>query len=107
MKSNQRPPWGHTGKVALKAALETLSSRAYHWRMERKVTKAQKGKLGTKFTTTNGVVGYVASEVPTAALEGLLAKLLTKAGDLKQEGSSNDHATTVAAGCNSQVSVSI
>lgn len=103
MKGTQRPPWGTTAR----ATLETLASRAYHWRMDLKVTKARAGKHGTKLTTTTGVVGYVAPDVPTAALEGLLGKLLAKAVDLKQQGSSNDHATTVGAGCNPKVSVSI
>ncbi|MDT8992769.1 hypothetical protein RQP54_17990 [Curvibacter sp. APW13] len=75
--------------------------------MESKIIRAQRGKPATKHTTTDGVVGYVAPDVPTAALEGLLGKLLAKAVDLKPQGSSNDHATTAGAGCTPKVSVSI
>lgn len=86
--------------------LETLASRAYHLRMDLKVTKARTRTNGTKLTTTTGVVGYVAPDVPTAALEGLRGKLLAKTVEPKHLGSSNAHVTTFDAGCNPKVTVS-
>lgn len=43
----------------------------------------------TKWTATAEFVGYVAPEVPDAALEGLLGKLLARSVDLKSTRTAN------------------
>lgn len=75
--------------------------------MDLKATRARIRTHGTKLTTTSGVVGYMAPDVPTEALEGLRGKLLAKTVDSKQQGSSNDQAPAVGAGCNPKVTDSI
>jgi len=40
------------------------------------VITAQNGKQVTKIVTTSGVVGFIAADVPLAAIEGLYKKLL-------------------------------
>lgn len=43
----------------------------------------------TRWTATAEFVGYVAPEVPDAALEGLLGKLLARSADLERTRTAN------------------
>ena len=45
---------------------------------------AQNGKYVTKITLENGAVGWLASDVPKAALEGLMRKLLRRQAKLQK-----------------------
>ena len=48
------------------------------------VITAQNGKEVTKIVTASGVVGFIASDVPLAAIEGLYKKLLAQQEKLNQ-----------------------
>lgn len=48
------------------------------------VIPAQNGKNVTKIVTASGVVGFIASDVPVAAIEGLYQKLLVQREKLNQ-----------------------
>ena len=48
------------------------------------VITARNGKQVTKIVTAAGVVGFIASDVPLAAIEGLYQKLLVQQEKLNQ-----------------------
>jgi hypothetical protein len=51
--------------------------------MDSKIIPAHNGKHVTKIKTPNGTVGYVASDVPMAAIEGLYRKLMARRSKLE------------------------
>ncbi len=93
----------------IKLWLANLALRAYHSLMDSKIIPAHNGKFVTKLTTPDGVVGYVASDVPMAALEGLHRKLVARLAKLeaKKESTTNELKTASRAGRSSKVSISV
>lgn len=67
------------GTAPVLTYLAPLAPHAYHSPMPSRVKNPEKKRAFIKVTTPCGVVGFVASDVPIAALEGLYAKLLAKA----------------------------
>lgn len=56
---------------------------------------AQNGEKVEKIVTSSGVVGFVASDVPLAAIEGLYQKLLVQQEKLNQAEQSPSSANTI------------
>lgn len=67
----------------------SLVWHAYDCRMKSKGVRAKNSSPTTKWTGTAEFVGYVAPEVPDAALEGLLGKLLARSVDLERTRTAN------------------
>jgi hypothetical protein len=76
--------------------------------MESQIIPAHNGKYVTKITTPNGTVGYVASDVPMSAIEGLHRKLVARLAKLEtKKEPTHEIDTTSRAGRRSKVSVSV
>lgn len=96
---------GRIVQYTIKLWLANLALRAYHSLMDSQIP-AQNGKFVTKLTTLDGVVGYVACDVPESAMQGLLKKLLARKAELERGMSDEPAKTAIGARRRSKVSVS-
>lgn len=93
-------------QYTIKLWLANLALRAYHSLMDSKTIPAQNGKFVSKLTTRDGVVGYVASDVPESAMQGLLKKLLARKAELERGMSDEPAKTAIGTRRSSKVSIS-